>query len=49
MEADDITHQLMILVEGLSVEAVLYPTRATPERQTRTLESFLTRISAPAT
>ncbi len=48
MEVDDITHQLMILVEGLSLEAVLYPTRATPERQTRTLDSFLARISAPA-
>jgi AcrR family transcriptional regulator len=48
VDADDVTHQLMILVEGLSLEAVLYPSRATPERQTRTLDSFLSRISAPA-
>jgi len=47
LDADDVTHQLMVLVEGLSLEAVLYPSRATPERQTKTLESFLARVSAP--
>ena len=47
LDADDVTHQLMVLVEGLSLEAVLYPSRATPERQTKTLESFLARASAP--
>lgn len=49
-EADpgDITHQLMIMVEGLSLEAVLYPSRATPQRQLQTLDSFLDRISSPA-
>jgi AcrR family transcriptional regulator len=46
LDPDDITHQLMVLVEGLSLEAVLYPSRATPERQTATLESFLGRISS---
>jgi AcrR family transcriptional regulator len=46
LDADDVTHQLMVLVEGLSLEAVLYPSRATPERQTKTLESFLARVSA---
>jgi AcrR family transcriptional regulator len=47
IDPDDVTHQLMILVEGLSQEAVLYPSRATPQRQQRTLDSFLERISAP--
>jgi AcrR family transcriptional regulator len=46
LDADDVTHQLMVLVEGLSLEAVLYPSRATPERQTATLDSFLGRISS---
>jgi AcrR family transcriptional regulator len=46
IDASDVTHQLMIMVEGLSIEAVLYPSRATPERQLRTLDSFLDRISA---
>lgn len=47
LDTDDVTHQLMVLVEGLSLEAVLYPSRATPDRQTKTLESFLARVSAP--
>ncbi len=46
LDADDVTHQLMVLVEGLSLEAVLYPSRATPERQTATLDSVLGRISS---
>ena len=46
LNADDVTHQLMVLVEGLSLEAVLYPSRATPERQTATLDSVLGRISS---
>ena len=45
IDPSDVTHQLMILVEGLSLEAVLYPSRATPQRQTQTLESFLDQIS----
>lgn len=48
IDASDVTHQLMILVEGLSLEAVLYPSRATPQRQTQTLESFLDQISCRA-
>jgi AcrR family transcriptional regulator len=44
----DITHELVILVEGLSQEAVLYPTRATPARQCQTLTAVLDRIAAPA-
>ena len=45
IDANDVTHQLMILVEGLSLEAVLYPSRATPQRQSQTLDSFLDQIS----
>lgn len=48
VDASDVTHQLMVMVEGLSIEAVLYPSRATPERQLRTLDSFLDRISSAA-
>ncbi len=48
LDVSDVTHQLMIMVEGLSLEAVLYPSRATPERQRRTLDSFLARISSPS-
>jgi len=47
VDASDVTHQLMVMVEGLSIEAVLYPSRATPERQLRTLDSFLDRVSSP--
>ncbi len=47
-DASDITHQLMIMVEGLSLEAVLYPSRANPQRQLQTLDSFLGRISSAA-
>ncbi len=43
-DASDLTHQLMIIVEGLSLEAALYPSRATPQRQLQTLDSFLGRI-----
>jgi AcrR family transcriptional regulator len=39
-----VTHQLIILVEGLSVEAVLYPARAQPERQREILDAFLAQI-----
>jgi AcrR family transcriptional regulator len=46
IDASDVTHQLMVMVEGLSIEAVLYPSRATAERQLRTLDSFLDRISS---
>jgi len=47
IDASEVTHQLMIMVEGLSIEAVLYPSRATPPRQLQILDSFLDRISSP--
>jgi len=46
IDPSDVTHQLMIMVEGLSLEAVLYPSRATPQRQCQTLDSFLGQISS---
>jgi AcrR family transcriptional regulator len=44
----DITHELIILVEGLSQEAVLYPSRATPQRQVQTLNAVLDRLATPS-
>lgn len=45
-DSSDITHELVILVEGLSQEAVLYPSRATPQRQCQTLNAVLDRLSS---
>ena len=45
-EADWITHQLIILVEGISLEAVLYPARVQPDRQREILEHFLVQVTA---
>lgn len=42
----DITHELVILVEGLSQEAVLTAATASPQRQQQTLNAVLTRITA---
>lgn len=44
-DADWITHQLIILVEGISLEAVLYPARVQPDRQREILERFLEQVS----
>lgn len=46
-DPEDITHELIVLVEGLSQEAVLYPSRATPQRQCQTLSAILGRLAAP--
>jgi AcrR family transcriptional regulator len=35
------THQLVVLIDGLSAERVLYPGRVTPQRQVEMLESLL--------
>ncbi|HET7018594.1 MAG TPA: TetR/AcrR family transcriptional regulator [Streptosporangiaceae bacterium] len=42
----DITHELVILVEGLSQEAVLNTAGASPQRQQQTLNAVLARIAA---
>ena len=47
-DPSDITHELVILVEGVSQEAVLYPSRATAQRQCQTLNAVLDRLGAPA-
>lgn len=47
-DPSDITHELVILVEGVSQEAVLYPSRATAQRQRQTLNAVLDRLGAPA-
>jgi hypothetical protein len=47
IDADWITHQLIILVEGISLEAVLYPARVQPDRQSEILERFLEQVAVP--
>jgi AcrR family transcriptional regulator len=47
-DPSDITHELVILVEGLSQEAVLYPSRTTPQRQCQTLNAVLERLASRA-
>ncbi len=42
----DITHELVILVEGLSQQAVLAASWASPQRQQQTLNAVLARITA---
>ncbi len=44
-DADWITHQLIILVEGISLEAVLYPARVHPDRQCEILGRFIERVT----
>jgi AcrR family transcriptional regulator len=46
VDADWITHQLIILVEGISLEAVVYPARVHPDRQCEILERFLEQVTA---
>jgi len=42
------THQLVVLIDGLSAERVLYPDRVSPERQTQMLDRLLHSFAAPA-
>jgi AcrR family transcriptional regulator len=46
LDVDWITHQLIILVEGISLEAVLYPARVHPDRQREILDHFLEQVTA---
>jgi AcrR family transcriptional regulator len=43
---DDLTHELIVLVEGISAQAVLYPSRVPSKRQIEILDSILERVSA---
>ena len=40
-DIDLATHQLVVLIDGLSSERVLYPDRVTPQRQTELLDELL--------
>jgi AcrR family transcriptional regulator len=41
---DELTHELVVLVEGLSAEAVLYPQRVPASRQVAILDAVLDRV-----
>ncbi len=41
------THQLVVLIDGLSAERVLYPGRVTPQRQIQMLETLLDSFRRP--
>jgi AcrR family transcriptional regulator len=40
-------HQLLVLIDGLSAERVLYPDRVTPDRQRQMLGKLLDSLRAP--
>lgn len=42
------THQLVVLIDGLSAERVLYPDRVTPQRQVEMLDRLLTSFRSAA-
>ena len=44
---EEATHRLVALIDGLSVEAVLYPARVPPDRQMALLDQLLHDFSAP--
>ena len=41
MDVDLAAHQLLVLIDGLSAERVLYPDRVSPDRQHEMLEELL--------
>jgi hypothetical protein len=41
LDIDEAAHALIVLIDGLSVERVLYPTRVSPERQLALLDALL--------
>ena len=43
------THQLVVLIDGLSVQRVLYPGRVTPQRQVEMLDQLLRSFQPAAT
>src|SRR6266571_4871396 len=44
LDLDFATHQLVVLIDGLSAERVLYPGRVAPERQVGMLDHLLDRF-----
>jgi len=47
-DPDLATHQLLVLIDGLSAQRVLYPDRVTPERQIQMLDRLLNSFRLPA-
>jgi AcrR family transcriptional regulator len=48
LDLEEATHRLVALIDGLSVQAVLYPARVPPERQVALLDQLLAGFAAPA-
>jgi len=46
-DIEEATHRLVALIDGLSVEAVLYPARVPPDRQVALLDQLLHDFAAP--
>ena len=44
MDIELAAHQLLVLIDGLSAERVLYPDRVTPDRQQQMLDELLGRL-----
>ena len=44
MDVELAAHQLLVLIDGLSAERVLYPDRVTPDRQQQMLDELLGRL-----
>ncbi len=47
VDLEEATHQLVALIDGVSVEAVLYPARVPPDRQVALLDTVLAGLRAP--
>jgi AcrR family transcriptional regulator len=47
LDLEEATHRLVALIDGLSVQAVLYPARVPPERQVALLDQLLAGFRAP--
>lgn len=48
LDLEEATHRLVALIDGLSVEAVLYPARVPPQRQTALLDTVLDSLRGRA-
>jgi hypothetical protein len=46
-DIEEATHRLVALIDGLSVEAVLYPARVPPGRQGALLDQLLRDFAGP--
>jgi len=44
---DRIVHECLTLVDGLSIQAVMYPAKAGPPEQLAMLDALLDRVRAP--